>query len=106
MATIQIDDRGVRHPLDGGKLEQVAWDDLQEVTILTTSGGPFVEDVFFLLMGSNGTGCVIPQSAPECTLLLERLQRLPGFDNAAVISAMSCAEDQKFICWRRHPISK
>ena len=37
----------------------------------------------------------------ESRSLLERLQRLPGFDNAAFIKAMSGTGDEKFVCWRR-----
>jgi hypothetical protein len=102
MTAIQIDDRGVGRDLGNGKTEHVAWDDLEEVAILTTSDGPFAVDVFFVLMGTNETGCVIPQSAPESSQLLERLQKLPGFDNQAVIDAMCCASDSRFICWRRN----
>jgi hypothetical protein len=57
--------------------------------------------VFFVLAGRGGSGCIIPQSAPESTPLLERLQRLPGFDNEAFIRAMSSTEDATFVCWRR-----
>jgi hypothetical protein len=101
MPTIRVDDHGVSRDLGNGKVEQVAWDDLLEAAIITTSDGPFVDDVFFVLVGQNGTGCVVPQEAPESPALLERLQRLPGFDNEALIRAMRCTDDAKFICWRR-----
>jgi hypothetical protein len=101
--SIRVDETGVRRELPGGKVEQVAWDDLQEVVVLTTSDGPFAEDVFFVLAGRDGTGCVVPQGAPESTQLLERLQRLPGFDNESLIRAMTSTEDNKFVCWRRSP---
>src|SRR5205809_669935 len=99
--TVEIDDRGVRRHLADGTREQVAWDDLMEVWIVTTSDGPFAEDVFFVLVGRGDTGCVVPQGAAESGSLLERLQRLPGFDNEAVVRAMSSAEDARFVCWRR-----
>jgi hypothetical protein len=73
------------------------------IVVLATSDGPFAEDVFFVLSGQDGTGCVIPQGAPESTQLLERLQRLPGFDNEALIRAMSSTQDATFPCWRRSP---
>jgi hypothetical protein len=98
---IHIDDHGVRRKLADGKLEQITWDDLQEVVVLTTGDGPFAEDVFFVLAGQNGTGWVIPQGAPESMQLLERLQRLPGFDNETLIQAMSSTDDATFVCWRR-----
>src|SRR5262249_42904855 len=89
--------------LSDGGVEQVAWNDLQGVAIMTTSEGPFAEDVYFVLAGRDGTGCVVPQGAPESTALLHRLQALPGFDNEAVIQAMSCAHDATFVCWRKEP---
>ena len=47
--------------------------------MLTTSDGPFTEDVFFVLVGRNNTGCVVPQSAPESETLMQRPRRLlPG----------------------------
>src|SRR5262245_31341211 len=100
---IRIDDHGVRRELANGKVEQVAWDDLEEMFVLTTADGPFAEDVFFVLVGRAGNGCVVPQSAPESTPLLERLQRLPGFDNETFIRAMASCEDARFVCWRRSP---
>ena len=84
--TFYVDDVGVRRELADGKVEQVTWD-----------------SVFFVLAGASGAGCVVPQGAPESDQLLERLQRLPGFDNGAVIRAMSCATDERFLCWRRRP---
>lgn len=98
---IHIDAHGVRRELPGGKVEQVTWEDLREVAVLTTSDGPFAEDVFFVLAGQDGSGCVIPHGATESTQLLERLQRLPGFDNEAFIRAMSSTQEATFVCWRR-----
>ena len=99
--TVHVDDNGVRRDLGNGQVEQVTWADLLEVFIVTTSDGPFAEDVFFILVGAGGAGLPSQQGAPECAQLLERLQRLPGFDNGAVIRAMKCTTNDKFLCWRR-----
>jgi hypothetical protein len=101
--SIRVDESGVRRELTSGKVEQVAWDDLLEVVGLTTSDGPFAEDVFFVLANRDSTGCALPQGAPESTEVLEWLQRLPGFDNGALIRAMTSTQDNKFVCWRRSP---
>jgi hypothetical protein len=97
---IIIDEQGVRRDLGGGRVESVSWDELREVRIVTTSAGPFVEDVFYLLVGDEG-GCAVPSFAAGD--LLPRLQSLPGFDNQAVIHAMTCTDDASFVCWRRQP---
>jgi len=98
---IHTDDHGVRRVLADGRVEQVGWDELLQVVVLTTSDGPFAEDVSFVRTGPEGTGCVVPQGAPECAHLLERLHRLPGFDNEALFRAMSSTQDASFVCWRR-----
>lgn len=98
---VTIDDRGVRRDLGDGTLEEVAWNDLVEVQIVTTDQGPFVDDVFFLLAGSNGKGCCVPQGAPGSESLLDRLQGLPGFKNDQVIQAMGCSEKARFVCWKK-----
>lgn len=83
-----------------GTVERVGWDDLQKVAVVTTGDGPFAPDVFWVLHGRTG-GCAIPQGATGDRQLLERLQALPGFDNNAVIAAMSSTSDRRFVCWER-----
>ncbi len=98
---IVVDDWGVRREIPDGTREEVAWADLVEVQIVTTDEGPFVDDVFFLLAGAGGKGCCVPQGAPGSEPLLDRLQKLPGFDNAKVIDAMGCSENARFVCWKK-----
>ena len=40
-----------------------------------------------------------PDKATGEIEMLKRLQKLPGFNNNAIISAMSCIENETFICW-------
>src|SRR5687768_8226449 len=98
---VTVDDRGVRRVLGKGKVEAVEWKDLVEVEIVTTDEGPWVDDVFFLLVGGDGTGCCVPQGAPGSETLLDRLQALPEFDNGKVIEAMACSENARFVCWKK-----
>jgi hypothetical protein len=86
------------HP--DGKIEQVDWDDLERVEILTTDAGPFAPDMFWVLLGSKG-GCVIPWGATREQELLKRLQTLRGFSNEAVIEAAPSAEWRRFLCWEK-----
>lgn len=97
--TVLVDDDGVTCHR-GNLIESVTWDDLQRVKILTTDQGPFIEDVFYVLFGTED-GCVVPHGAAESTDLLGRLQALPGFDNEAVVDAMTCVENNEFECWER-----
>ncbi len=97
-----ITDDGVRRFRPDGLEESVRWEDLAEVGVITTSEGPFVEDVFWILIAQDGKGgCAIPQGAEGTDKLLEALQRLDGFDNEAVIQAMASTADARFVCWKR-----
>lgn len=93
-----LDDQGVRRDL-GATVEQVAWDDLVRVSILTTDEGPLCEDFFWVLQGAGGTGCVVPMGDAQRVGLLQRLQQLPGFDSEAVIAASTSTEHATFVCW-------
>lgn len=93
-----MDDMGVRR-LHGEKIvESVEWSHLTSVAIRTTSGGPFGEDVYWLLMSDDQRGVAVPQGiAPDG--LLDRLRALPDFDDAAVIAAMGSTSHRLFHCW-------
>jgi len=99
-STVTFDNERITRILADGKSEVVTWADLKTITIVTTDQGPFVDDVFWVLAGS-ASGCVLPSEAQGMKELLPRLQALPGFDNKAVISAMSSAQNAKFVCWSR-----
>jgi hypothetical protein len=98
--SLEFSDQGVRRVLPDGRVEQVGWDELAEVQVMTTSDGPFTEDVFFVLFGRNeGQGCVVPHSKADDSFL-RRLQALPGFDNEALIRAMISVVEDQFLLWR------
>lgn len=101
--TVEIDGVGARRWLGDGRCESIRWDELVKVELLTTDAGPAADDVFWVLHGADGKGCVLPSDAGGPGALLERLQRLPGFDHAAVIQAMSSAADARFPVWERPP---
>jgi hypothetical protein len=84
-----------------GKTETVRWNNLQEVGILTTDDGPMGDDVFWMLLGTEGAGCAIPSETEGMQKLLTRLQQLEEFDNDAVIEAMGSTSNAKFVCWKR-----
>jgi len=97
---IVFDDEGARRLYLGETTHRVSWAELERIAIRTTDDGPFAEDLFWVLLGSGGTGFVIP-SALVPDGLVERLQQLPGFDNHAVIEAMQSVTENVFVAWRR-----
>ncbi|MEO5713236.1 MAG: hypothetical protein ABIT37_07080 [Luteolibacter sp.] len=97
----EFDAESVRFYHPEGEIQHIRWDELDEVGIVTTDEGPFVEDVFFMLLSVDKKGCAIPQSAEGNKVLLTRLQMLPGFDNNALIEAMGCTSNQNFRLWKK-----
>jgi hypothetical protein len=77
----------------------VRWDALAEVTLITTSRGPFEEDVFFVLAYDDGSNSTIPLG--EAEQMLPRLQQLPGFDNESFVWAMGVSHESICSLWRR-----
>ena len=98
--TVSFDDQGVRLVSHDGTVGSVNWGELQAVYIETTAGGPFVEDVFFVLVGKD-LEHVVPQGAAGTDALLKRLGELPGFDHDAFCRAMCCTNNNRFVCWKR-----
>jgi hypothetical protein len=91
--------RCARPPSGGPQLIQVA--------LMTTSQGPLLPDVFFVLSYDDGSTRSVPMGdddlgvPPACEGLLEDLQRLPGFDNETFIRAMAVSEEGISVLWRR-----
>ncbi len=96
---LTIDDAGITRSAKGLR-EHVAWDDIVRVRIMTTDQGPQLEDVFFILDGRNGNGCMIRHDLAVQGQLLKALQgRLEGMNNEAVIEAMLSIEKRMFTVW-------
>lgn len=99
-AIVTYDDDAITCRRWDGVVESVRWSDLRAVILRTTSEGPLVDDVYWILAG-NSSGCVVPSEAEGAQALLKRLQQLPSFNNNAAIEAMSCTDDREFLCWQR-----
>jgi hypothetical protein len=73
-------------------------DGLAQVSLMTTSGGPASDDVFFVLTYLDGTTKSVPLG--EDDTLLTELQDLPGFDNETFVRAMAVSEEGMSVLWR------
>jgi len=101
LETIQVDGSGILR-VDRGIREEVGWNDVEEIRIITTTAGPFREDVFFAFFASGSSGCLVPHDAAVRIGLLEELQaRFPNLDHDKVIEAMGCTSDRTFIVWKK-----
>ncbi len=70
---------------------------LKKVSIITTSKGPSIPDVFWLLESSSDIG-IVPSEGPDENFL-PKVQNLPNFNNEQVIKAMASTDDNIFVCW-------
>ncbi len=97
---VVVTDSGItcEHPSRGS--QQIGWDEIEEIDIVTTDQGPWLPDVWLVLLG-NTNRCLVPQIAVGYDALYERVSKLEGFDYDAVIAAMATTENAKFICWKR-----
>lgn len=99
--SVRFDDHVVRVKLPNGANSQLTWHDLGAVNIVTTADGPFAPDLFWLLQSiDKKTNLTIPMGAEgEHDLLRAMQSRLAGFDNMAVIEAMSSTGPAGFVIW-------
>jgi hypothetical protein len=97
---VTFDGRGVTFRRPDGKTDEVTWNELVAVEIVTTDEGPFLEDVYWVLHGADRR-CVVPQGAEGEKELFERLRTLQGFNHQAVTDAMCCTSNAHFAVWRR-----
>jgi hypothetical protein len=84
--------------------ESLRWDELTQVTIMTTDDGPFVEDLFWLLRGdADDRGIVVGLGLAQQVDLLGRLGRLPGFNFMASVEATGSTQRGQLHCWSGQP---
>src|SRR5688500_7582906 len=96
---LDIADAGVVRHLVDGREELIDWKDVASVRVITTSDGPWSEDLYVCLEADDGGGCAVPNglAAP----LMGYLTRLPGFDVDTLMRAFASTNDAHFVCWQR-----
>jgi hypothetical protein len=97
--TLRRDDVGVSVDWPKGERQAMAWDAVELIMIETNDSGPWGADVWTVLEG-GGKRLLWPQGATgEEGMLAEMQRRFPGFDDDAVIAAMGCTDNARFVCW-------
>jgi hypothetical protein len=97
---VQVGETEVAVTEADGTVAALRWDELAAVVIETNDSGPWGDDVVFHLFAADGTRRLrVPQSVDGQRELLQSLQRLPDFDNAAVLAAMGSTALEAFLCW-------
>lgn len=88
-----------------GQPRELPWGAIAGVSIETTSAGPFATDLFWLIEARDPRqSLILPMDADGEHELLKAMQsRLQGFDNMAVVEAMSSTDDAVFKIWPAEP---
>ena len=96
---VSSDVDGVTVHFPTGEQQAIAWGAVRCVAIETNDSGPWGADVWWLLEGSQSR-VAYPQGATGDEKMLEQFsQRFAGFSHEAVIRAMGCTENARFVCW-------
>lgn len=88
----------VEHP--ERKTERINWNDIDEIAIITTDEGPFLPDVWLVLIGKDG-GCSLPQGAPKYEDVFNVISTYEGFNFEEYIQSASCTQHARFELWKR-----
>ena len=97
---LQITDEGVLRRVARAQNEYVRWDDLREVSVVTTQNAGIAEDYFYVLAGSGKSGVLVSQALAVRHDLPSHLAKLPGFDHRGIAEAMQSSGAQRFVLWR------
>jgi hypothetical protein len=99
---VRVDAEVVGRTLADGREEEVRWDELVEVEVLTTAIGVHREDgVVLILAGEGERGCLLPSRLAVEHGVIQRLHALPGFDSRRLVSAMERPPPSRTTCWSR-----
>lgn len=98
---LELDDEQVRLKYAHVVMESVGWDEIVRVAAAPEADGPIDDDLFFFLEDDQGEGTIIPNTYAR--QLLDRLQRLEGFDNEALVEAATGGVEEPKVLWEGPP---
>jgi len=101
LTRVTFDDGEIHVVESNGASHKIRWANLGSVIVKTTNTGPEEIDLLWVIAPRDGRqGVVVPMGAAGETDLLHAMQaRLEGFDNMAVVEAMSSVEAGEFQVW-------
>lgn len=88
----------VTHPKR--KDEQINWDEIEEIKLANTDDGPFLPDVWLILIG-NGRGCSIPHGSEGWDKVYDIVSKYDGFNFENVVKSMGCTDNEIFELWKK-----
>ena len=82
-----------------GRIKTIPWKDLIRVEVQTTDQGPFLEDLFYVLVAKRQSVRISEDEAAYCSLMTH-FKNLKDFNFDAIVSASSCVENRTYLCWQ------
>jgi hypothetical protein len=98
---LEVDGWGVKRWLADGRYEEVSWDELREVRVITLPKGPWADRIRFVLDGGGERGCIVPSDAAEDSDLLVSLGALSGFDHRRLAEVLETTRTGNQVLWAR-----
>jgi hypothetical protein len=98
---LEIDDWGVKRWLADGRYEEVSWDELLEVRVITLPKGPWDDRVRFVLDGGGERGCIVRLDRAEESGLIAALAALPRFDHRQLADVLDRPRTGSVVLWDR-----
>ncbi|MEY2422920.1 MAG: hypothetical protein QOI95_2987 [Acidimicrobiaceae bacterium] len=98
---LEVDSWGVKRWMADGRYEEVAWDELREVRVITLPRGPWDDRTRFVLDGGGERGCIVPLLAAESSDLIASLGALSGFDHRRLAEALDETRTGNRVLWAR-----
>lgn len=99
---VETDAASIRRYSGEVVVASIRWEAIDEIAVVTNDAGPSEDDIVWVFMKADGSqGIAIGGSSIGFPALLEKLQRLPGFDHVMLLEAMGCVIAERFVVWRR-----
>ncbi len=97
--SVHFSEDGIGATFPSGTRSEVKWSDVIEVSIETNDSGPWGADVWWTFKTKDGEFSLPQGSKGEEKVLGVVSARFARFDHSAVIKAMGCTSNAKFLCW-------
>ena len=78
--------------------EEVEWNKIKKVSIVTNDKGPFTADVFMVILSDAG-GCMVPQGNNNYQELYDKITGFENVNFENIIKAMSSSSNAEFVIW-------
>ena len=98
---LEADDWGLRRWLADGRYEEVGWEEMQEVRVLTLPKGPWDSRIRLVFDGGGERGVIVPFDVAEDNDVLPSLSHLPGFDHRRLAEILDEERTGQEILWSR-----